>query len=280
MKTKEITGIVYVHINKLNGKKYVGSTIQKTSRRFKKAGRSYSAYKTCPIFFAALQKYTWDNFETIELCSCTTLADVEFLEGYFMDYYDSVGPNGYNAVRIVNGRVQFTDEVKAKISAAHLGRKTGLPSWNHKFHTEKEGVLGKECSSCKEWKPLDQYSLNKRARVDGLMYVCRKCNNDRNKLRQDTHKKLSPEAIAQSYTDRTAKMAASVKARFDSDPHYKAKISAARSKAIIATNIETGEVLEFVSALEAKAQGYHNVTVGRAIKESKPYKGFTWKFKA
>ncbi len=277
----ETFGIIYAHINKLNSKVYVGQTCQDTKRRWRNGGggTNYNSYKSCTVFYNALNKYTWANFETIELCSCKNQEDLDLMEEYFIKYYKSLAPEGYNSLDRAGSKVIYTPEVRAKISAARTGQKTGLPSWNHKFHTEKDGVLGKECSSCKEWKPLEQYSLNKRARVDGLMYVCRKCNNDRNKLRQDTHKKLDKEELAQSYIDRTAKMAASVKARFDSDPTYKAKISAARSKAIIATNIETGEVLEFVSALEAKAQGYHNVSIGRAIKESKPYKGFTWRFK-
>ncbi len=62
-------------------------------------------------------------------------------------------------------------------------------------------------------------------------------------------------------------------------PQGATKLPKTNGRPIIATNLQTGEVKEFITALEAKAQGYHNVSVGRAIKETKPYKGFTWRFK-
>lgn len=50
-------------------------------------------------------------------------------------------------------------------------------------------------------------------------------------------------------------------------------------KPLIATNTITGEELEFGSALEAKANGFNNSSIGLSIKHRYPYKGYLWRFK-
>ena len=54
------TFIVYMHINKMNNKKYVGITHLKPEIRWGKDG---NGYKQCPSFWNAIQKYGWNNFE-------------------------------------------------------------------------------------------------------------------------------------------------------------------------------------------------------------------------
>lgn len=50
---------VYMHINKINDKKYVGITSRKPELRWQNG----TAYKRNPHFNAAIKKYGWDNFE-------------------------------------------------------------------------------------------------------------------------------------------------------------------------------------------------------------------------
>ena len=54
--------IIYKHTNKINGKSYIGQTIQKPSRRWRD-GKHYIDQ----IFGVAIKKYGWDNFEHIIL---------------------------------------------------------------------------------------------------------------------------------------------------------------------------------------------------------------------
>lgn len=52
---------VYVYTNKINGKKYVGQTCRTLKER---AGKDGQGYKHSPLFWNAIQKYGWDNFES------------------------------------------------------------------------------------------------------------------------------------------------------------------------------------------------------------------------
>jgi len=57
------TWCVYQHINKTNKKCYIGITCLKPEKRWNKG----NGYKRCPLFYRAIQKYGWDNFEHIIL---------------------------------------------------------------------------------------------------------------------------------------------------------------------------------------------------------------------
>jgi hypothetical protein len=59
------TYYVYVHINKINGKRYYGITSQLPRERWKRG----SPYKSQKKFYNAIQKYGWDNFDHIVLHS-------------------------------------------------------------------------------------------------------------------------------------------------------------------------------------------------------------------
>ena len=84
---------VYVHTNKINGKRYVGATTQKPQRRWGSTGNNYKRH---PYFYSAIQKYGWDNFEhyIFEVCSEN---EMHFLERYLISYYGSNNRDrGYN----------------------------------------------------------------------------------------------------------------------------------------------------------------------------------------
>ena len=55
---------IYVHRNKANNKAYIGITYRNPQERWGKNGRCYTKNNQ-PVFYNAIQKYGWDNFEHI-----------------------------------------------------------------------------------------------------------------------------------------------------------------------------------------------------------------------
>lgn len=107
-------GIIYVHINKKNGKAYVGQTIQTLQDRWAKG----STYTGCTNFYYAIQKYGWDNFEH-KVLECGLNADeLNEREKYWINKYDSI-QNGYN-IREGGNEQHLTEIHKEKIRLANV----------------------------------------------------------------------------------------------------------------------------------------------------------------
>lgn len=89
----ERTYYVYVHINKINGKRYYGITCQLPRERWKHG----SPYKTQPKFYNAILKYGWDNFEHIVLYSDVSRKEATELEMALIAEFHTTEPAyGYN----------------------------------------------------------------------------------------------------------------------------------------------------------------------------------------
>lgn len=114
---------VYQHKNKINGKIYIGITMQEPEKRW---GTNGCNYKSSPHFYAAIQKYGWDNFEHNILYTDCTREEACFMEQTLIKKYNSMDRNfGYNST---SGGESFVmnEETKQKISQSMLGNKNGL----------------------------------------------------------------------------------------------------------------------------------------------------------
>ncbi len=106
--------IIYKHTNKINGKVYIGQTIQKAKRRW----RGGAGYRNQPIFYNAIKKYGWKNFShEIIASNIETLDEANKLEEYWISYYHSYiydsQCNGYNNTAGGNNRDLFGKAVYA-----------------------------------------------------------------------------------------------------------------------------------------------------------------------
>lgn len=131
--------VIYEHVNKINGKRYIGMTCQIPSKRWSN-GNKYQN----PVFKADVEKYGWDNFEHNILLKDLTRKEAQKIEADLIYDLDLKNPNkGYNQVGGGSGggmynkrhnedakeqirckmKVRaFTDEHKLRISQANSGK--------------------------------------------------------------------------------------------------------------------------------------------------------------
>ena len=114
--------IVYQHRNKINGKVYIGITMQTPEQRW----RHGEGYKSSPHFYAAIQKYGWDNFEHNILFQNLTKEEACKKEQELIAKYNSMNREyGYNSTS--GGDIfVMNEETKQKISRSLMGNKNGL----------------------------------------------------------------------------------------------------------------------------------------------------------
>ena len=112
---------VYVHINKINGKMYVGQTCQKPEDRWK----SGYGYRKNTHFGKAIKKYGWDNFEHIIVAENLDKEKANYIEMLLISGYNTQNQNeGYNHTAGGEGMTNFkhTEESKKKMSEANKGK--------------------------------------------------------------------------------------------------------------------------------------------------------------
>lgn len=143
---------VYIHRNKVNGKRYVGVTSMKPEDRWK---NGWGYYKQL-IFWRAICKYGFDKFEHIVVAEQLSELDAKKLEIELIAKYNTTNRKyGYN---VTDGgdhmspksyRVgwKHTEESKQKMSKAQKGKKCPHVSLRNKVNNPKS-------------KMVHQYNLN------------------------------------------------------------------------------------------------------------------------
>lgn len=134
---------IYIHINKVNGKTYIGQT-KDIARRWRNNGIEY---EKSTYFYSAIQKYGWDGFEHIILLDNLTKTQADDYECYYIDLYHSkYNENGYN-LRDGGMGGQIADATKQKLSeiAKQRGAWKGELNPRHinPLYGEQNGMYGK-----------------------------------------------------------------------------------------------------------------------------------------
>lgn len=87
--------LVYAHVNKINGKMYIGITSRKDPNI--RWGHNGAGYKESTYFYAAIQKYGWDNFEHVILCRDLDEQAAKDLEIFLIKDWNTMDKRfGYN----------------------------------------------------------------------------------------------------------------------------------------------------------------------------------------
>lgn len=136
---------VYAHINKINGKIYIGQT-KNINRRWRSNGIEY---EKSTYFYNAILEYGWDNFEHVILQSGLSKKEADEYEIYYIDYYHSkYNENGYNIRE--GGNRQLSKETRQKLS--QIAKEKGLwkgdnnPRHLDPLFGERNGMYGKKHS--------------------------------------------------------------------------------------------------------------------------------------
>lgn len=115
---------VYMHVNKTNGKKYVGITSKKPEYRWGRCGNSYFQNKH---FFNAIQKYGWDGFDHIILANGLTKEEACRWEATLIALYrcnfQEYGYNGSEGGEMPAKGYRHSEEWKKARSDAMRGKR-------------------------------------------------------------------------------------------------------------------------------------------------------------
>ena len=130
---------IYAHVNKINGKVYIGQTQQKLKDRF---GCNGAYYKHSSHFWNAIQKYGWNNFNHITLVSGVSLDLANIIEEELIRKYNTMNNKiGYNMIAGGNNRKrrqEVTDKIaeKNRYPSPETLRKMSIASTGRKHSPE------------------------------------------------------------------------------------------------------------------------------------------------
>ncbi|MCQ2770656.1 MAG: GIY-YIG nuclease family protein [Clostridia bacterium] len=110
---------VYVHINLINNKKYVGVTSRVDPNLRWKNGYGY---KENDYFYSSIKKYGWDNFEHIILYDDLFEDEAKDLERFLISAWNTMDRDcGYNMTSGGDGTPDYhpSEDVRKRLSESH-----------------------------------------------------------------------------------------------------------------------------------------------------------------
>lgn len=149
---------VYMHVNLLNKKKYIGITSLNVNRRW---GSDGNGYKT-QTFFRAIEKYGWNNFEHKIIYTGLTEQDALSNEIELISKYKTNDSSfGYNMTTGGEENKKLNEASKRKIGIANSKRIVSLETRAKMSRNKKGTTLSQESrrklsENKKGWIPSEQ----------------------------------------------------------------------------------------------------------------------------
>lgn len=140
--------IIYKITNVINGKVYIGQTINSLEKRWKRHTWKSSLKRESMAISMAILKYGKENFIIEEIYKAISIHDLNDKEAFYIEEYNSISPNGYNLLSGGNNSY-MSEETKTKISKSHKKR------WESGFRISEE-TRNKLSESHKGWVPSEE----------------------------------------------------------------------------------------------------------------------------
>lgn len=241
---------IYVHINKINLKVYIGQTKKKVEERWGKGGKNYLRHTT--IFSNAIKKYGWDNFLHVIIKEGLTKEEADCVERYLIAYYKGLGVC-YNMTDGGEGIVgiQFTDSRREAISKATKGR---IP-WNK----GKRNIFSKET--------LENISKKHRGKI----------------VSEETRRKQSLSRRGRKFTEKHKERISRALTGIKRSEEFKEKLRKrilCNTKSVLKYDLGGNLLKKYPSIREAtKDTGVKGTHISRCARGKRPTAGgFIWKY--
>lgn len=135
---EKVDGKIYKVTNKVDGKIYVGQTIQGLNKRWRAHCRSDNGKNSQSYLFRAIEKHGESNFTLEQIDSSSTLEGLNMLEEMYIKKFNSLAPEGYN-LESGGDNHRCHEDTKKKLSIANKGKPI-KDRWDKGFvgnHTEE-----------------------------------------------------------------------------------------------------------------------------------------------
>ncbi len=139
--------IIYKITNKLNGKIYIGQTVQTINDRWSDHCRPcLGQHVNRSAIASAIRLHGKENFSMEKIDAAGTMESLNLLEVHYIQKFSSLSPNGYN-LELGGDSKRCHEETKAKISQTLKGRPiknrmNGAPK-GRPVSQERRGMISK-----------------------------------------------------------------------------------------------------------------------------------------
>lgn len=157
--------IIYKVTNKINGMSYIGQTTINLNHRI--ARHLIELKKSSSYFHRVLKRHGIENFKWEILKECKNISNLNQSEKYFIEYYKTFFPDGYNLTMGGEGIIGYTHSEKTKnkirqklIGHSVMGKTREKISKKLQGHKQSKEIILKRKKTMEVIKDSEAYRKN------------------------------------------------------------------------------------------------------------------------
>ena len=262
-------GLIYKITCLINGKIYIGQTIQSAEMRW--AAHKNSSPK--PTYIQkAIKKHGRENFIFEIICQANSRESLNYLEDYFIAIFDCLAPKGYTCVGSRGKDSLVSVETRKRMSLARMGKPA--PNKGKKMSAESRAKM----SAAKKGKKPSNFGKPRSEETKAKMSAARK---GKCYMTPEQYAAIGEKARGKklSFEHREAIRKAQTGRKKTDEQKLAASKMKLRYK-FIGSNLSTGEEIVYSSPRQIREAGFNYSTVVGVCdgKENrKQHKGYGWK---